>query len=89
MFVGECLPGDYGSQLLSSITRHPGGSRVCITGWLEQEVYRLYLGLLQTWTIQLRSLTRGETSAAVLDCMNYGHPTIVNANGSMARLGQR
>jgi len=85
MFVGECLPGDYGSQLLSSITRHPGGSRVCITGWLEQEVYRLYLAAADL-TIQLRSLTRGETSAAVLDCMNYGHPTIVNANGSMADL---
>ena len=26
----------------------------------------------------------GETSAAVLDCMNHGLATIVNANGSMA-----
>ncbi len=28
-------------------------------------------------------MSRGETSAAVLDCMNAGLATIVNANGSM------
>ena len=36
--------------------------------------------------VQLRTLSRGETSGTVLDCMNYGLPTIVNANGSMADL---
>ena len=36
--------------------------------------------------VQLRTRSRGETSAAVLDCMNYGLPTIVNANGSMSDL---
>lgn len=85
IFVGECLPGDYQSQLLSSIRRHPSGSRVSITGRLEHEVYRQYLAAADM-AIQLRSRSRGETSAAVLDCMNYGHPTIVNANGSMANL---
>jgi glycosyltransferase involved in cell wall biosynthesis len=36
--------------------------------------------------VQLRSLSRGETSASVLDCMNYGLPTIVNTVGSMSDL---
>lgn len=85
IFVGECLPGDYGSQLLSSIKSHPNGLRVSVTGWLEQDVYRHYLAAADL-AIQLRSRSRGETSAAVLDCMNYGLPTIVNANGSMADL---
>ena len=85
IFVGECLPGDYGSQLLLSFKRHPNGSRVSITGWLQQESYRHYLAAADL-AVQLRSQSRGETSAAALDCMNYGLPTIVNANGSMADL---
>lgn len=85
IFVGECLPGDYGSQLHSIIKRHPNGSRVSVTGWLEQETYRHYLAASDL-AVQLRSRSRGETSAAVLDCMNFGHPTIVNANGSMGDL---
>ncbi|MFM9735882.1 hypothetical protein, partial [Streptomyces niveiscabiei] len=36
--------------------------------------------------VQLRTLSRGETSGAVLDCFNFGIPTIVNANGSMGDL---
>jgi glycosyltransferase involved in cell wall biosynthesis len=36
--------------------------------------------------VQLRDMSRGETSAALLDCLNYGLPTIVNAHGSMADL---
>src|ERR1035437_5452376 len=36
--------------------------------------------------VQLRSADLGETSAAVLDCMNHGLPTIANAIGSMAEL---
>ena len=36
--------------------------------------------------VQLRTGARGETSAAVLDCMNYGLPTIVNGNGSFFEL---
>ena len=36
--------------------------------------------------VQLRALSRGETSAAVFDCLAYGVPTIVNANGSMVEL---
>src|SRR5205085_4407932 len=36
--------------------------------------------------VQLRTSTRGETSAAVLDCLLYGAPTIVNAHGSTASI---
>ena len=36
--------------------------------------------------IQIRTNSRGETSAAVMDCMNHALPVIVNANGSMAEL---
>jgi glycosyltransferase involved in cell wall biosynthesis len=34
--------------------------------------------------VQLRTNSRGETSGALLDCLAYGVPTIINSNGSLA-----
>ena len=85
VFVGENHAGAYGKDLLSVIKRHPQGSSVHVTGWVDQETFRKYL-VAADLGVQLRTLSRGETSAAVLDCMNYGLATIVNANGSMADL---
>lgn len=85
VFVGENHPGDYGLDLVSSIKRHPQGASVQITGWVDQETFRKYLVAADV-AVQLRTLSRGETSAAVLDCMSYGLATIINANGSMADL---
>lgn len=85
VFVGENNPTEYGGDLLKKIKRHPNGTSIRITGWVEQETFRSYL-FAADLGVQLRTLSRGETSAAVLDCMNYGLATIVNANGSMADL---
>jgi len=48
-------------------------------------MFRQYLVAADV-AVQLRTHSRGETSAAVFDCMNYSLPIIVNANGSMAEL---
>lgn len=85
IFVGECSQGEYGIQFSSSIKRHSNRSTVHVTGWVEKEVFRQYLAAADL-AVQLRTSSRGETSAAVLDCMNYGLPTIINANGSFADL---
>lgn len=85
IFVGENHGGDYGKALLSKISRTQGQQRIHITGWIESDLYQKYLAAADI-AVQLRSQSRGETSASVLDCMNYGLPTIVNANGSMAVL---
>ncbi|MBA4741439.1 MAG: glycosyltransferase [Azoarcus sp.] len=85
VFVGENHPGDYGCELISLIKRHPHGKSVSITGWVSQSKYRQYLSAADLG-VQLRALSRGEAAASVMDCMNYGLPTIVNANGSMADL---
>ncbi|MBT9551226.1 MAG: glycosyltransferase [Hydrogenophaga sp.] len=85
VFVGENHADDYGTELLALIKRHPNGSSVDITGWVEKETFQKYLNAADLG-VQLRSFSRGETSAAALDCMNYGLATIVNANGSMADL---
>ncbi|MFM5482314.1 glycosyltransferase [Aeromonas veronii] len=85
VFVGQNDGGAYGASLLRMIANHPAGKRVRITGWTDVQLFQQYLSAADIG-VQLRTLSRGETSAAVLDCMNYGLATIVNANGSMADL---
>lgn len=85
IFVGENHPGDYGKKLLATIKKYNLQNSVHIAGWTEQETFRDYLASADV-AVQLRTLSRGETSAAVLDCMNHSLATIVNANGSMAYL---
>jgi glycosyltransferase involved in cell wall biosynthesis len=87
IFVGENQRGDYGAALSAAIRHAGAGERIRITGWADMDAFRHYLTAADA-AVQLRTLSRGETSAAVLDCMNYGLPTIVNANGSMADLAQ-
>ncbi|RDD92241.1 glycosyltransferase [Acidovorax sp. BoFeN1] len=85
VFVGENHAGDYGAELTATIRNNDLSNRIRITGWTDTAQFRQYLAAADVG-VQLRTLSRGETSAAVLDCMNYGLPTIVNANGSMADL---
>ncbi len=85
IFVGKNDAGDYGRDLLENINKSKLKERIIITGWVDSETFNNYLKAANI-AVQLRTLSRGETSAAVLDCMNYGLPTIVNANGSMAEL---
>ena len=85
VFVGQNQPGGYGAKLVQAIRSHSSLSPIEITGWNDSENYRRWLSAADAG-VQLRTLSRGETSAAVLDCMNHGLPTIVNANGSMADL---
>ncbi|MDN7420297.1 glycosyltransferase [Burkholderia dolosa] len=85
VFVGENQPTEYGEEIARSIRQIGQKGRVRITGWADAEMFRRYLAAADVG-VQLRTLSRGETSGTVLDCMNYGKATIVNANGSMADL---
>ena len=87
VFVGENHGGDYGAELLRTIKKSFAKNRIHITGFVHPELYRSYLAAADI-AVQLRTLSRGETSAAVLDCMAHALPTIVNANGAMAELSQ-
>ncbi|HEY8023245.1 MAG TPA: glycosyltransferase [Burkholderiaceae bacterium] len=85
VLVGENHGGEYGKQITRRIRDGVSRERIKIAGWTETKDYELYLQAADIG-VQLRSTSRGETSGAVLDCMNYGLPTIVNAHGSMADL---
>lgn len=85
VFVGENAVGDYGANLLAAIADSPARDRIRITGWADTASYRQYLAAADVG-VQLRTQSRGETSGTVLDCMNYGLATIVNAHGSLVDL---
>lgn len=85
IFVGDNDSSEYGQNLLRVIRHNQMSENIRITGWTDMEDFRQYLAAADMG-VQLRTLSRGETSGTVLDCMNYGLATIVNANGSMADL---
>jgi glycosyltransferase involved in cell wall biosynthesis len=85
VFVGEFPEGNYGDEIRARVRNVKTTGRVRVTGWADAKTYRNYL-MAADLGVQLRANSRGETSAAVLDCLNYGVPTVVNAHGSMADL---
>ncbi|MDO6746303.1 glycosyltransferase [Gilvimarinus sp. 1_MG-2023] len=85
VFVGYAHKNTYNDELKIKIAQHTQAGSIRITGWTDPKTYQLYLAAADL-AVQLRTSSRGETSAAVLDCMGQGIATIVNANGSMADL---
>ncbi|MFJ4343843.1 glycosyltransferase [Pseudomonas sp. NPDC089401] len=83
VYVGQNSDGEFGDNLLKRINASGCRNRIKITGWADADTFKSYLEAADA-AVQLRTLSRGETSAAVLDCLNYGIATIVNANGSMS-----
>ncbi len=83
IFVGEISSNNYSDTIQNLISSSTYSNRIKITGWIDLKTFRDYLSAADIG-VQLRTLSRGETSGAVLDCMNYGLATIMNANGSMA-----
>ena len=85
VFVGENDGGTYCQKLLYFIQQKNLENQVRITGFVSPEQFRDYLSVTDA-AVQLRTNSRGETSAAVLDVMASGKPLIVNAHGSLAEL---
>jgi glycosyltransferase involved in cell wall biosynthesis len=85
VFVGENDPGLYGGELLRKASAGAAHDRIRITGFVDAATYADWLAAADC-AVQLRTSTRGETSASVLDCLLYGLPTVVNAHGSTASI---
>ncbi|MFC4930342.1 glycosyltransferase family 4 protein [Massilia sp. GCM10023247] len=83
VLVGANHDSPYGVEVEALIRGAGPAANIRIAGWTEDAVYRQYLQAADVG-VQLRTNAHGESSGAVLDCMNYGLATIVNANGSMA-----
>jgi len=81
-FVGGEAPADYALQIEKAIANIEGGRRIEITGFVPRDAFVDYLAAADT-AVQLRTLSRGETSGAVLDCLAFGLPVIVNTHGSL------
>ncbi|WP_313706120.1 glycosyltransferase [Massilia sp.] len=85
VFVGSNDGGAYGREFLLELERMKCAGKAELTGFVDTERYALWLAACDV-AVQLRSKSRGETSAAVLDCLLHGLPTIVNAHGANAEL---
>lgn len=85
VFVGENQDDDYVHNLTHKIAQSSAKDRIVITGRATEESYFDWLAAADM-SVQLYSSSGGDISRTVLDCMNYGLPTIVNAHGSMAEL---
>jgi glycosyltransferase involved in cell wall biosynthesis len=80
IFVGANHGSTYGQMMVDGMR---GADRIRISGWTSDDDYFRYVQAADVG-VQLRTGSRGETSGTVLDCMIYGLPTVINANGSMA-----
>lgn len=85
IFVGQSSADIYNKELQDIIDKHHSRDRVHITGWIDKTLYSHYLSAADL-AVQLRGQSRGETSAAVYECMSYALPTIANANGAFSEL---
>ena len=85
IFVGQNDSTDYGNRLLDRIASSGAGSRIRITGYCDESPYRDYFAAADL-AVQLRTGSRGETSAAIFDCLARGVPLVINAHGSAAEL---
>jgi glycosyltransferase involved in cell wall biosynthesis len=83
VFVGENDASEYGIALRERISAN--SDQVSITGFVDASTYHRYLEAVDV-AVQLRTNTRGETSASVLDCLLHGAATVVNAHGANAAL---
>ncbi len=85
IFVGENGGDDYGIAVQEAVDAASAAGSVKITGYVSHDDYANWL-LAADMAVQLRTQSRGETSAAVLDCLLYGVPTILNAHGANAEI---
>ena len=85
IFVGQAGNSEFDSELLNKIKKNKDKVQVSCTGWISKEDYLAWLCSVDI-AVQLRADTRGETSAAALDCLSYSVPTVVNAHGDLASI---
>lgn len=82
VFVGQHPGGQYGQSIDALCQR---AANVRITGFASPTEYEAWLAAADAG-VQLRTQSRGETSAAVFDCLTHALPLVYNAHGTAAEL---
>ncbi|MEX3894772.1 glycosyltransferase [Paraburkholderia sp. BR10954] len=82
VFVGEETGGEYRHKVKAALKR---SRNISITGYAKAADYADWLAAADVG-VQLRTLSRGETSAAVFDCLTHGLALVFNAHGTAAEL---
>jgi glycosyltransferase involved in cell wall biosynthesis len=77
IFVGEPHDSQYKSDLEEAFKTLPNKIKVSITGWVSDESYLWHLKRADL-CIQLRTQSRGESSAALLDCLTLGKALVIS-----------
>lgn len=85
VFVGEHTDPNNKARMDKLLSNRRDKERVRVTGWASHEDFEAYMKVCDV-AVQLRTASRGETSAAILTALSYGIPTITNKNGSFAEL---
>ncbi|WP_320055536.1 glycosyltransferase [Desulfuromonas thiophila] len=85
VFVGQVDQVSYGGVLRQLISAAGMDEHIHVTGYVATESYRDYLAAADL-AVQLRTDSRGETSASLLDCLAASVAVIANAHGSMAEM---
>ena len=85
VIVGEGAGDSCHRSLVAQILESQQSSQITITGFVDDATMADYLAACDV-AVQLRSETRGETLGAVLDCLAYGVPLIVNECGWLAEI---
>lgn len=80
-FVGKFISREFELKIKALVEQLELEKNIHFTGFVNDEVFVEYLQSLDA-AIQLRSNSRGETSRAILDCMAYGLPVIINNHGT-------
>lgn len=78
VFIGKTASNDYGNKFLQYTANN---KNIISTGYVNDKIYKSYLSI-SNLCVQLRTNSRGESSASLLDCLNFGIPTIINRHGT-------
>ncbi|MFD2447230.1 glycosyltransferase [Vogesella fluminis] len=88
MFVGSMPSGEYSNEIKAEIWKATNINSISITGFVEQQEYIDYMAAADL-AVQLRQDSRGETSAAVFDCLSAGLPVICNNHGFIKEISNK
>lgn len=84
-FVGEFVDQSYKDVVFESIRKYKLEDVVTITGFVSEEKWEDIVRDVDV-AVQLRTISRGETSKAVFDLLASGKPVVVNEKGSFSEL---